>query len=190
MQFSILLEPCLHYYPESVFCIAQCKIIINWHNYCYDISDYYVTLLKIYITLCAYLIPGFKMKKYLLCLFLFFPFLSFTTTAQSPINLVTKAMKSGNAAEVAKHFDKIVDITMQNDQSTYSKSQAEMVLKNFFSKHPVKSFSVKHSGGSADSTSIYLIGDLVTISDQKYRLYLYFRQDSGEMHLQEIRFEQ
>jgi hypothetical protein len=65
-----------------------------------------------------------------------------------------------------------------------------MVLKNFFSKHPVKSFTIKHSGGPADSTSLYLIGDLVTTSDQKYRLYLYFKQESGELHLQEIRFEQ
>lgn len=130
------------------------------------------------------------MKKYLLCLFLFFSFLSFKATAQNSVDLVAKAMKSGNAAEIAKYFDKIVDITMQNDQSTYSRSQAEMVLKNFFSKHPVRSFSIKHSGGSTDSTSIYLIGDLVTTGDQRYRLYLYFKQESGEMHLQEIRFEQ
>jgi len=110
--------------------------------------------------------------------------------AQTPLEAVTKAIKSGNASEVARQFDKIVDITINNEQSTYSKSQAEMVLKNFFVAHEVSSFTAKHQGSPTDNNSVFLIGDLATKDHKKYRIYLYFKQKSGNLMLQEIRFEE
>ena len=130
-----------------------------------------------------------NMKKLLLS-FLFIFSLLFQINAQVPVDAVTKALQSGNATEVAKQFDKVVDITINNEQATYSKSQAEMVLKNFFSANAVSSFSPKHKGSPSDNNSVYLIGDLTTKDSKKFRIYLYFKKKSGSLLLQELRFEE
>lgn len=113
----------------------------------------------------------------------------FQANAQTPVESVTKALQAGNAAEMAKQFDKVIDITINNEQATYSKSQGEMILKTFFNTHTVTSFTLKHKGSPSDNNSIYVIGDLLTKDSKKYRVYLYFKQKSESLLLQEIRFE-
>ena len=129
------------------------------------------------------------MKKLLLS-FLFVFCLLFQAFAQTQVEVVTKALQSGNAVEIAKQFDKVVDITINNEQATYSKSQGEMILKNFFNSHAVVSFTAKHKGSPTNNNSIYLIGDLITKDSKKFRIYLYFKQKSGTLLLQEVRFEE
>ena len=53
-------------------------------------------------------------------------------TVLSGIDDVIAAMKAGNAAEIAKSFDNTVEINMPDKSNSYSKSQAELVLKDFF----------------------------------------------------------
>ena len=48
------------------------------------------------------------------------------------IDEVVAAMKAGNSVMVAKYFDNVVDISMPDKSNSYSKSQAEMVIKDFF----------------------------------------------------------
>lgn len=122
--------------------------------------------------------------------FLFMFCLFFQTYAQTPVEAVTKALQSGNASEIAKQFDKVIDITINNEQATYSKSQAEVVLKTFFNSNIVSSFTPKHKGSPSENNSVYLIGDLITKDSKKYRVYLYFKQKSSNLLLQEIRFEE
>lgn len=128
------------------------------------------------------------MKSIFLSFFLLFSF-GFSY-AQSSGDDVIRAIKSGNSSEIARHFDKVIDITINNEQSTYSKSQGEMVLKKFFNNHPVTSFSSKHKGSPADNNSIFIIGDLSTKDNKMYRVYLYFKLKSNVFLLQEMRFEE
>lgn len=129
------------------------------------------------------------MKRVFLCFLLMCCFVT-PVISQTTVELVDKAIKAGSASELAKQFDKIVDITINNEQSTYSKSQAEMVLKNFFIAHAVSSFQAKHQGKPSDNNSIFIIGDLNTKDNKRFRIYLYFKKKSGKFLLQEIRFEE
>ncbi|HLF46791.1 MAG TPA: DUF4783 domain-containing protein, partial [Chitinophagaceae bacterium] len=72
------------------------------------------------------------MKRHLFVIFGLAMILS-SFTAQSGIDEVISALKSGNAAGLAKYFDNYVDITMPEKSNNYSKSQAEIILKDFFS---------------------------------------------------------
>ena len=45
---------------------------------------------------------------------------------------IVNAIKSGNSAEVSKYFDNTVEITLPEKSNSYSKSQAELVLHDFF----------------------------------------------------------
>ncbi len=95
-------------------------------------------------------------------------------------------MKDGNSAEVARFFDNTVEINMPDKSNSYSRSQAELVLKDFFSSNPVKSFEVIHKG--ENSGSQFCIGTLVTKSGT-FRTTIFMKQKGEKQLLQEISFE-
>ncbi len=102
------------------------------------------------------------------------------------IDEVVTAMKNGDAAQIARFFDNTVEITMPDKSNNYSKSQAEMVLKDFFSTNGVKSFDVMHKGENAGSQ--YCIGTLIT-KNGSFRTTVFMKQKNDKQLLQEIRFE-
>ncbi len=104
----------------------------------------------------------------------------------SSIDEVITAMKAGNATEIAHFFDNTVEINTPDKSSSYSKSQAELVLKDFFSSHAVKSFEVLHKGENAGSQ--FCIGTLVT-KGGTYRTTIFMKQKGDKQLLQGITFE-
>ena len=124
------------------------------------------------------------MKRFFTLALLSIAFCSFSF--YSGIDDVVNAIKTGNAAEMAKYFDNTVEIGMPDKSNSYSKSQAEMVLKDFFTNNGVKGFDVIHKGENAGSQ--YCIGNLVTRA-ATYRTTIYMKQKSDKQVLQEIRFE-
>ncbi len=110
---------------------------------------------------------------------------SFTT--QSNIDEVISAMKDGNASAVAKYFDNYVDITMPDKSSNYSKGQAELVIKDFFTTNGIKNFEVKHKGNNDNGE--YCIGTLQT-KNGNYRATIYMRVKGNKQVIQDIRIQQ
>lgn len=104
----------------------------------------------------------------------------------SGIEDIVSALKGGNAAEVAKYFDNTVEITLPEKSNSYSKSQAEMILKDFFINNPIKGFDVIHKGENAGSQ--YCIGTLFT-KNASFRTTVFMKQKGDKQTLQEIRFE-
>lgn len=100
---------------------------------------------------------------------------------------VANNIRSANVPGLTKYFDKIVAITMNNNQATYSSAQAEMVLKDFYNKNVVKDFVIVQSGASG-STSKYVIGKLTT-SGGTYQLYIVLKMKDEKYMLHEMRFE-
>jgi hypothetical protein len=102
------------------------------------------------------------------------------------IEEVVVAMRTGNAPQLAKYFDDRVDITLPDKSNNYSKSQAEMILKDFFSTSGVKNFQVKHKGEVNGSQ--FCTGTLET-KIGNYRTKLYMKQKGDKQVLQEIAFQ-
>lgn len=100
---------------------------------------------------------------------------------------VMNSVRSANVTTLTKYFDNIVAITISSNQATYSKTQAEMVLKDFFMKNQVKDLEVVQSG-TAGTNSQYFVGKLTT-SGGPFQLYVVLRMKEGQYVLQEIRFE-
>ncbi len=95
-----------------------------------------------------------KFLKYGLVLFLFF-LSSFVS-----VDEVVSAIKNGNASQLSKYFDNTVEITVTDKSNTYSKSQAELVLKDFFNNNIVKNFDIVHKGDNTGAQ--FIIGTLNT----------------------------
>lgn len=99
---------------------------------------------------------------------------------------IGNALKSGNSNELAKYFDSSIEVTIINTEAVYSKSQAEMVIKNFFSSNKPSAYKMVHNGDSGGAK--YQIGELTT-SSGTYRTYVYAKEKMGTMLIQEIRIE-
>lgn len=125
-----------------------------------------------------------KTQISLLSVTFFLLFSSFTYRVG--IDDIIAAMKTGNASQVAKFFDNNVEISMPDKSNSYSKSQGELVLKDFFANNVVKSFDIIHKGENAGSQ--YCIGTLVTRGGS-FRTTIFMKQKGDQQVLQELRFE-
>jgi hypothetical protein len=124
------------------------------------------------------------MKRFFTYLALVAALASFTLA--NGIEDIVLALKTGNASAVAKYFDNTVEITLPEKSNSYSKSQAEMILKDFFTNNPVKGFDIIHKGENAGSQ--YCIGTLFTRTGS-FRTTVFMKLKGDKQMLQEIRFE-
>lgn len=69
------------------------------------------------------------MKRSLFISVLFLMLTAFTVSTS--LLDVVRSINNGDAASVAKYFDNSVEMVLPGKSSTYSKSQAEMILKDF-----------------------------------------------------------
>ena len=67
------------------------------------------------------------------------------------------AMKAGSSKELIKFCNNTVEIKIDGESSNYSKNQAEVILRDFFSKNPPKGFNYIHQGSSPEGLK-YTIG--------------------------------
>ena len=124
-----------------------------------------------------------NIKTILLAMFLT---LAMVVSAQD-FTSIGSALQSGNSSNLAKYFDGNVEVTILNTEAVYSKSQAEMVIKNFFSGNSPRAYKVVHNGDSGSGAK-FQIGELTT-SGGTYRTYVYAKEKMGTMLIQEIRIE-
>lgn len=107
--------------------------------------------------------------------------------AQNATADISDALKTGNAAKLATYFHASIDLTVVQKQGTYSKSQAEQIVQNFFTENKPSGFTSNHSGTSGEGSK-YIIGALAT-STGEYRVYIYFKNINGVELIQTLRFE-
>jgi len=111
-----------------------------------------------------------------------------TLRAQGAADAVATGLTRGDAAAVGRYFADPVEITLAKSRNSYSATQAEMVLRDWFAKNNPKEYHAEHSGASSGSTVSYSIGQLTT-GTGKYRVYMLFKQRDGKPYLAELRIE-
>ena len=100
---------------------------------------------------------------------------------------VTEAISEGDASELSKLFNSTIDINIPENDGTYSKNQAEIIVKKFFKKNPVTKFSINHSGSSNDGSK-YSIGTYLS-NDKTYRVYFLLKKTLEKYFIQQLQFE-
>ena len=100
---------------------------------------------------------------------------------------ITAAIRVGNAGELSRYLDSRVDISLPEKSDSYSKIQAEMIIRDFFSTNGVQNFTVKHRTPNG-SGSEFCVGVLQTHNGD-YRTTLFLKQKGDRQLLQEIRFQ-
>ena len=108
--------------------------------------------------------------------------------AQNVNETINSAIKLGNYKELSKHFDTKVELTIGAKEDSYSKAQAELIVKDFFAKRKVSNYQVIHKGKSPDGAQ-YAIGTLTTAGGS-YRTYVLTKDVNGAIRIQQLRFEE
>ena len=106
------------------------------------------------------------MKKLLFVIMLLFSSIIYSQT-------LDEAFSSGNVDVILKSCDKELELSFDNNDSTYSIKQAKNRLKRFYKKNNIKSFYVLHKGGSETK---YTIGNLIT-EKGNYRLHYFMKEN-------------
>lgn len=128
-----------------------------------------------------------KMKKVIVIVTLLFTASAYAVMFPGVAENIAAAIKLGNSKELAKYFAPNVELVIGEKSGTYSKAQAEMMVKDFFAKNPVKDYKVMHQGNSQDN-SLYTIGDL-TAATKSYRTYYLLRKSGDSYTIHQLRFE-
>lgn len=112
--------------------------------------------------------------------------LSSFSTQNSTIDEVIGALRSGNSTELSKYFDDNVELTLPEKSDSYSKAQAQLIVKDFFNNNNVKGFDLKHKGDSPGGH--FCIGTLQT-SAGNFRTNVFMKGRNGKEVIKEIRFQ-
>ena len=105
---------------------------------------------------------------------------------RSGIDDVINALKSGNATQLAGYFDDNVELSLPDKSDSYSKAQAQLILKDFFNNNGVKGFELKHKGDGPNGH--FCIGTLQTNAGN-FRTNVVMRMKGGKEVVKEIRFQ-
>ena len=92
----------------------------------------------------------FSISKTLLLAVLFtgFGLSASAQTAEATFGKIGAAISKGDTATLEGMFNSSVELTVPGSDKTYSAKQAGFVVKDFFAKHNVTGFKMKHKGNS------------------------------------------
>lgn len=122
----------------------------------------------------------------LFVLFLSF-FASFKADAQDDIiNNGKQAIRTGNSKDLSKYFNDLVDLGFDGEKASYSKTQAEFVLRDFFKKYPPMDFQYVHKGSSKEGLT-YTIGNYF-YNGGSFRVLIYIKQFKGNFLIDYLDF--
>lgn len=90
---------------------------------------------------------------------------------------VTDALKSGSAEEMEEFLEPTLEVSIDGDNSIYSKKQAIQVLSSFFSDNKPVAIAEKHHGGKGVNKFSVLV---FNSAEQQYRATIRYSNDADE----------
>lgn len=105
------------------------------------------------------------------------------TIMSIPFDDIEKAFESGEADKIMSMGKSKVLISIDGAEGVYSRSQGTQVLKDFFKKHPPKSFDFDFKGKESGATS-FAVGKY--FSDKVFRVSIKMKKQKEEFAIESI----
>ena len=99
---------------------------------------------------------------------------------------IISSFNSGDASKLSQYFNQTIELTFFEKEEIYSKTQAEIILRDFFTKNPPKQFIVLHEGGKESSK--YAIGRY-TSNSKTYRITFLLKTINSQIFIHQLRIE-
>lgn len=115
-------------------------------------------------------------------LFLF----SVTVCAQEITDKIQEAFETADANMLSDHFNQNIELIIDGSSEIYNKSQAEMIMKDFFHKNKPTAFNKIHQGDK--DSSIFLICKLST-ENSIFRVSFLLKKTNNTFLIHQIRIQ-
>lgn len=104
-----------------------------------------------------------------------------------PIDKVTELLGQGNVIELSKLFAPDVEMTLMNQEDTFSKLQATAELNKFFDQHKPRQIKLLHK---VNSNKKFLFGvAILSTTGGSYRIAYMLSETNNTMRIIELRIE-
>jgi len=113
---------------------------------------------------------------------------SWAQDKDDPFDSITKAIEESDSRSLSDLFNLTIEIRLPGNENTYSSSQAEMIMKDFFKKCPPDSFTIIQKG-TTDPVSKFAIGDYIS-GNKLYQVYIHLRKEKEKYLIQKIKFDE
>jgi hypothetical protein len=134
--------------------------------------------------------PSFS-KIFLAVIISFTPFLiqgqDEADREKGPWEDVIAAMEKGDARALAENFSTMVDLGLPEKDDSYSKSQGEIIMRDFFRKCPPQSFDVIRTGKISEA-SLFAICNYIG-GKGSYQVSIHLAKENGTYLITRIKFE-
>ena len=108
-------------------------------------------------------------------------------TAGVPYAEIEQAFENNSSADIAKLSKDKVLINIMGKEGVYSKSQAALVLKDFFQKNPGNSFDFFFKGKETNEGT-FAIGKYTSKAGE-FRVTIHFKNISGAFRIESLAIE-
>lgn len=113
--------------------------------------------------------------------------LSFSGQSDVPYSSLEKAFSSNNPTEIVSLGKEKILLNILGEEGAYSKSQAKLILKDFFAKKPGGSFKfIFKSKESSDGS--FAIGNYEA-KGESYRVTIHFKKDGSDFKIESLTIE-
>ncbi len=117
-----------------------------------------------------------------------FGMLTLISVAQTDIHAsIANDIKTGNITDLSSHFTDNIDISIDDIDAIYSRSQAAMILKKFFNENKVIEFKTEHTGNASQDNQ-YIIGKLKT-DKGNYRVTYFISTTNNKSKIKQFNIE-
>lgn len=99
---------------------------------------------------------------------------------------VISAIKQADSESLASVFFESVEIVLPSKTGVYSRKQAEMVMKDFFKKHPVSDFEMIHQGKKENAS--FAIANY-TSNSHRFRFTFLTKLNGSNVQIHQLRIE-
>lgn len=100
---------------------------------------------------------------------------------------ISDAIRSGDASKLAECFAPTIQLSVPGKKGDFSRTQAEVIMRDFFSQYPPSSFTV-NSEGKTSGTNFYTLGAYVSGS-VRFKVYYVIQKADSEITLHILKFE-
>ncbi len=100
---------------------------------------------------------------------------------------MVKLFSEGNADLLSVYFNPSIQLTTPGKQGVYSRSQAKMILSDFFDNNKPSAASLKSQGNNENGAQ-YITLDLIT-SSGLYKINISYRGAENRLRIHELKIE-
>lgn len=108
-------------------------------------------------------------------------------TGDNEVKEISNAIGKMDGGKLAGYFGTTIDLEINETNDNYSKTQAEVIIQDFFKTNPCLSFTLNHQGDS-DNGAKYFIGTYKT-AKKNFRVYGLLKKENDKLLIRQLQFD-